>query len=472
MYIFFAPKLTDSVVRKMASDLKLEIFSYQLFETFWYTKGYLSETLGISSKYAHEYQLDPQLADIYEYFHYKAVIVKRFFYHYIFDKEISQNFSQFECSPFCISDYLSRTCGRDGLFRDLSVFERLLTSCAFMVNLCFFCDEFFGYTEIIIKAHLCWTIYFDEFKEEFYNQGGWSQLNIVSFSYAQLFELLNMGRKTEYEATANRQTFIVDCMKSVSNYENLVNCFRTKGKTITKSWVNFNLQNSNKSDDASNASEDSSKYQMLRDPKVMEQFLLQFRRLCDPTSSEMLKYLSYKRGYTCKESNRTISRSYLKLNSLNLKDTTADISSDPAIIQREIEHDLKENVDQTEEIIAIDLSLNKKNVYQTDGKIPIDLSKNNETTSSTIEKYAPQNASFFKHHFSSGEFSANKTHSATDSKLDQEAKREIDLERKSPCVKHLLRMILVLGNTGGIANVRLSLPGSNKHQRRKKSKKK
>ncbi|GFY63305.1 hypothetical protein TNIN_5751 [Trichonephila inaurata madagascariensis] len=139
----------------MASDLKFDIFAYQLFRTYWHETGLISEKLKVSSFYPEEYLSDPENADIYEDSHYTAVFFKHVFYHCVFYDELSKLQTQFEPSPSYISDYIFRTCRRDGLFGDLTIFELLLTSCAFVADLCSFCIITLGYKDVLSYVHVC-----------------------------------------------------------------------------------------------------------------------------------------------------------------------------------------------------------------------------------------------------------------------------------------------------------------------------
>ncbi|GFT76645.1 uncharacterized protein NPIL_352941 [Nephila pilipes] len=390
--------------------------------------GFLSQKLGVSFMYPDEYHLGILNTDICEESHRVAVSVKNFYYYEVFNDEISKMKPQFESSPLYICDYLSRICGRDGVFSDLSVFELLLTTCAFLIHLCFFCIEN-GFRKIISCAHLCWAVYFDEYKEDFYRHGGWNQLKILSDSYALVHNLLNMSPGRILPIEEVKRLYILDVMKAMDNYRIFESCFKANYKTSSKAWVKFNLQNLTKSE-ASDATKDTKRCQDFRNPKVIEEFLLQFRRFCYPNSSEMLKYLSCRRtqstnGNCYKKSDGTVSRSLLKIQDLTVKDTTTDT----LIRQRETEFDSKKNSNQTDDIISTDLF------------------QNSETTSNVIENVAPTNASFSKQISSNEELSVDKTRSPIDRKLNEDTRKEIDLERESPEVKSILRMILVLGNT-------------------------
>ncbi|GFQ65530.1 hypothetical protein TNCT_273581 [Trichonephila clavata] len=128
----------------MASDLKFDSFASQLFGTYWHETGLLSEKIKVSSLYPEEYLLDPENADIYEDSHYTAVFFKHIFYHCVYYDELSKLQAQFEPLPSYISDYIFRTCRRDDLFGDLSIFELLLISCAFVADLSYFCITTLG----------------------------------------------------------------------------------------------------------------------------------------------------------------------------------------------------------------------------------------------------------------------------------------------------------------------------------------
>ncbi|GFS63015.1 uncharacterized protein NPIL_317531 [Nephila pilipes] len=444
----------------MSTDLKLDMFAFQLFEAYWYKAKLLPQKIGVTSMYPDEYHLDR--TDVYEESHYIAVCVKELFYRQVFLDEISVIHPLIRDSPLYLSDYLSSAFGRDGFYRDQTVFELLFTTCAFVLRLCRFSFEN-GHKNIINYAHMCWAIYFDEYKYDFYGQGGWTRLKIVADSYILPNESLDIFPN---KINVAKQVPLL-AKKAVDNYKAFTSAFSVQCKTISKAWVKFQLQNLAKLRAANHTMKDEA----LRDPKDIEQFLLQFRRLCNPNSSEMLKYLSRSTLSTsykpCEQSNKTIFGSLLKLSHLTLNDTIVD----SVIRQREIESSSKERDNQSDKMTAVDLSLNKKDEDQTDEIIPLNLSQINEIKSKTIENDSSRNASFsIKQIASNEESSMDKTRHAIDQKLNENTRKEIDLERESPEVKCLLRMILVLGNTEGITDVLSSLPHSDTHQSKKKSK--
>ncbi|GFR03299.1 uncharacterized protein TNCT_207291 [Trichonephila clavata] len=423
----------------MASDLKLDIFAAQLFRTYWHTAGFLSEELKVSSLYPEEYHLDPTNSDVYEESHYTAVFVKHLFYHCVFDDELSKLPTPFEPSPWYISDSISRTCRRDGLFRDLTIFELLITSCAFVVELCFYCIHDFDYTDVVSYAHLCWAMYFDEYKEEFYRQGGWSQLKIVSFSYVLPNELLYPYPETLCYSHEDRVDYILNVMKAVENYKLLINFICTNCKTVAKMWVRY-LRNLNKSD-TSNIKVDRTKAQDPSDLKVIEKFLLQFRRLCDPNGTKILHdeaqlmLTDSRKQYT-----EEISQNVLKLDNFTLNHMTANQQSDFKVKQREIELPLQINDGQADKLSTIDSSRVQKNNV-TDQLVGICLLRNKDTISNIRENASSRKNSFLKLNPTSNDgFPRIGIQSASKQKQNTDTKKEIYFERESPEVKYLLRM--------------------------------
>lgn len=408
----------------MASDVKFEIFASQLFESLWHKFGYLSHKVGVLSLYPEEF---PENTQIYHECCDMAVYVKSVFYHIIFHKECFNFINEFEASPLYVSDYISRKCRRD-LLGDLTVFDLLFTSCAFVMQLSMVCILCFRYNDILSYAHLCWAMYFEEYKEEFYKKGGWSQLKILSFSYDLPFAFLTTFPSMLLDE--NKRAYIHEVLKTLHNYKAFTKCVHSDFKTVSKAWVKFRLQNLYKSD-ASGVTD-------MTNPKEVERVLLQFSLFCDPIRSKKLtnRFSTESKYSHCrKQSFGNVSQSLLKLNILN--DMTCDTDSK----QGKIQLDLKENA-QTDK----DTTCNEINVSQNTSSLKLKMT-------------------------SIVDFPHNKTQSTSEQKLNEEIKKGIDLELESPEVKCLLRMILVLGNSEGIIHVRSSLPRSNSHKRKKKSKK-
>ncbi|GFW29022.1 uncharacterized protein TNCV_2355801 [Trichonephila clavipes] len=386
----------------MASDLKFEIFASQLFGTYWYQVGYLSEKHTVSSLYP-RYPLDPKDTDIYEESHFEAVCVKQFFYHFLFRDELNKLLGQIELSPSYISDYISRTCRPDGLFDSLTIFELLFTSCAFVADLCFFCIYAFGYNDILCYAHLSWAVYFEQYKEEFYRQGGWNQLKILSLSYVRAAEFMSTYPNLISYTLENKEVFILDAMKAVSNYKTFTSHFHANCKTASKPWVKYHLHNFDKSD-ASNISEDVTKAKDLKDPKLIEKFLLQFRRRCDINALEILKVKPQSKFVdSCEQSIQKNSRSLL--NSLTLNNMTASTCN--IVKQREIKFPYQESDDQIDKQMTIGLSRVERN-DQTDQLIAINLSLNKHNSSSTRKIDMSQNTSFLEMEMSSSDKTQHK----------------------------------------------------------------
>ncbi|GFT94605.1 uncharacterized protein TNCV_1990421 [Trichonephila clavipes] len=444
----------------MASDLKFDIFASQLFGTYWYKAGFLSEKLKVSSLYPKEYHLDPENGDVYEETHYAAVFIKHLFYYCVFENELQKLPTPFEPTPLNILDYISRTCRRDGVFRDLTIFEFLVTSCAFVVELCFYCIHDLSYEDIVNYVHLCWALYFDEYKEEFYRQGGWRQLKIVSFSYVLPNEFLSPYPKRIYYSHKNRKDFILNVMKAVENYKHFISLIYTDCKTVAKAWVRYHLKNFNKSN-TSNVKVDVAKVQDLRDLKVVEKFLLQFRRLGDPNSTEILNFKAQLMFTDSrKQYSEEIAQNVLKLNNLTLNDMTANELSDFKVKQIEIELPLQVNDGQTDKLRTIDLSRGRR-YDETDELIQKGLLRNEYTILNTCENKSARKNPFLKLNTSSSNgFPRIGTQDTSKQKQNEDTKKERNFEREHPEMKCLLRTILVFGNPEGMNHLRSCLPRS------------
>ncbi|GFX37615.1 hypothetical protein TNCV_3201381 [Trichonephila clavipes] len=275
-------------------------------------------------------------------------------------------------------------------------------------------------------------MYFDEYKKEFYSQGGWSQLKSVSISYSPAREFLRMNFP---EGQTDGQLCLLNIIKAVNNYKTFSDRVHANCKTVTKKWVKFRLQNFDRSDTSCIITN------MIKDPKVMKMVSLQLKRLCDPNRSGELN-IKIQSEYRDTEK--------IPHSSLKIKCTLSDITE---VIQREIELSYQESNDRTDEVIA-------KNLSQ----------KNRDTTSS--DDNASRNNSFLKlKRTSRDDLSRIKTQGAREQKLNEENKKERDLERGRPEMRRILRMILVLGNPSGIIHVQSSLPRSDtskyKHSKKK-----
>ncbi|GFQ87377.1 uncharacterized protein TNCT_683581 [Trichonephila clavata] len=425
----------------MASDLKFEIFASRFFGAFWNEVGFLSTVPEILSLYPKEYNFDPKNADIYVESYYAAIFVRYFFYHCVFDDELRKFPTPFEPSPSYISDYISSTCESDFLFSDLTIFELLFTSIGFVIHLCFYCIRKLGYNDVLRYAHLSWAMYFDEYKEEFYSQGGWSQLKIVSLSYVLPHYSMTFYPKEIFRSNDKKLDFTLHVMKTVDNYKTFASRIHTNCKTVSKAWVKY-LLNINKSEH-SIVIKDTAKSQDIGDPKAIESFLLHFRRFCDPNTSRDLNVRAQPKFIqSCKKYTEETPRS------LNHK--KASQQSDTEVKQREFGISLQENDDQIDKLITTDLTRQK-------GK-----------TSNTGKNDESRKKSFLKQKMTSRiNFPRIKTQGTKDQKLNEETQKEVDLKRENPEVDCLLRTILVLGDPEGIAHVRSTLPSVGIRRRKK-----
>ncbi|GFY55143.1 uncharacterized protein TNIN_217001 [Trichonephila inaurata madagascariensis] len=363
---------------------------------------YVSQKHTVSSLYP-GYPLDPEDIDIYEESHLKAVCVKQFFYQFLFRDELYKLLSQIENSPSYISEYISHICRPNGLFNSLTIFELLFTSCAFVAELCFFYIYAFGYNDILCYAHISWAEYFEQNKEEFYRQGGWNQLKSLSRTYVLADEFISSYPYLISYSLEQREVFILEAMKFVNNYKTVMSPFHAYCKTASKPLVKYHLNNFNKSD-ASNILEDATKAHDLKDPKVIEKFLLQFRHVCDINALEVLKVkLQSKCVDSCKQSIQKNSRSLP--NSLTLNNMTASACN--IVEQREIKFPYQEIDYQTGKQRAISLSRDKRS-DQTDQLIAIDLSLNKPNSSSTRKIDVSQNTSFLEMEMSSSDKTQHK----------------------------------------------------------------
>ncbi|GFY63194.1 uncharacterized protein TNIN_115891 [Trichonephila inaurata madagascariensis] len=269
----------------MASDLKLEIFASELFQAFWLKENFLLRSFETSFMYRNEYHLISQNGEAYKESYFKAVSLRCQLFRHVFQKEITENLSGFQFSAMYISDYISTTCERDDLFGNLTIFERLFFTCAFVVHLSIFCYKMQSYKEVIKYAHLCWAIYFEKYMPGFYRLGGWSQLMIVSVSYNLPYDLLSTCKALTVK-DENSITFKV--LEDVNSYKNFTLFMDIDYSTISKAWVRFHLQNLDRFE-VCNGIENIKTVKDMKDSKKVEKVLTQLKRLCDPCGLESLK---------------------------------------------------------------------------------------------------------------------------------------------------------------------------------------
>lgn len=272
----------------MASDLKLEIFASQLFQTFWKKQKFFSETFEASFMYRDEYHLVSQNEKLYKESYFKAVFIRCQLFRQVFQKEISENFFLLESSAMCISDYISTTCERNDLFGNLTIFERLFSTCAFVVHLSIFCYKIKGRRDITGYAHLCWAMYFEKYSEEFYKLGGWNQLSIVSVSYVLPYELLSF---CTYLIVKDAYSLILKMTEAMDSYKNFLLFADLDYTTISKAWVIFHLQKLNRFDVCDGIKNKKSE-QNIRDSNEVEKILTHLKRFCDPCGLEALKEIA------------------------------------------------------------------------------------------------------------------------------------------------------------------------------------
>ncbi|GFQ65531.1 hypothetical protein TNCT_273591 [Trichonephila clavata] len=173
---------------------------------------------------------------------------------------------------------------------------------------------------------------------------------------------------------------------------------------------------------------DVPKANYLRDPKVVEKFLLHVRRLCDSNVTEVLNVKAHRKTTdSCKQYNKEIYLSSLKLNNLTLNDVTAS-TSDTEDKQREIGLTFQESHEQTDKLIEF-------------------YSRNKNTTSNASENDALRNNPFLKLKMTSSDhIPLIKIPGTSGQKPNEDALKEIDLERERSEVNNVLRKILVLGH--------------------------
>ncbi|GFQ97653.1 hypothetical protein TNCT_465461 [Trichonephila clavata] len=189
---------------------------------------------------------------------------------------------------------------------------------------------------------------------------------------------------------------------------------------MSKEWIQFHLQNLNRFDDC-NEIVNRKTGKDIKDIKEVEKLLTHLKRLCDPCGLETLKEIAN----TKMPANVTRSE---KSKVFPLVKNTRNIF-------------VREN---TPQLVCTDEHLLNNEVFacylKTDQSSSLENSSNDQSENELL--VIPRE---------------NKIQQIT------VTKKETDLERDSPEVKGLLRLILVLGNQQGIADIRSSLQQLDKH---------
>ncbi|KAF8770883.1 hypothetical protein HNY73_018360 [Argiope bruennichi] len=273
----------------MARDLKIEIFAYKWFHFTLREYIMLSPEYDVTEVYKDEYLAYPDCVEASNCEELcEAVMFRRWLSAKLYIKEIRAQINEFQNSQMDFYYYIIRTCNRVDLFGSLPIFEKVFATSAFVSCLCSFCYRK-NFTEVMRCSYICWAMYFDEFIDEFYEQGGWTGLKIVAASYRRPVELLNITSKQE-----SLIVVLIKIRKAIKDF------FRFKkieeiyyAENISVSWVKYYARNINKSSDNDfDYLTEESYNNELENYSEVEDSLMHLKYLCDPNGSEIVKTLN------------------------------------------------------------------------------------------------------------------------------------------------------------------------------------
>ncbi|GIX71479.1 uncharacterized protein CDAR_196081 [Caerostris darwini] len=143
-------------------------------------------------------------------------------------------------------DFIVKTFNEDW-FEPLPVFERMLATCEFVITLGVYCSfrNKYGKSDILSHIHVYWTMYFDRYSDEFYQQGGWKELKKV----ANFYRMLPSPIKKIYDLNSflKLQTTVFSCVDKGTerclNFQATIT--NNTYKSLGKLWVKFSIQNLN-----------------------------------------------------------------------------------------------------------------------------------------------------------------------------------------------------------------------------------
>ncbi|GBM63414.1 hypothetical protein AVEN_82265-2 [Araneus ventricosus] len=230
----------------MASDLKIEIFAYKCFHDAWLHKGVKDTELNILQIYGNECMKDDSYLEACDNMFENAIGCRVILFSKVYLKEMNlRNAIKWKSLSECY-DHVTRICDRDDLFGPLSVFERMLATCAFDLNVCL---SIFrpSFIDVANYGHFIWAMYFNKFTDKFYREGGWRELKRVACTYDLLIEVFAFLIKN-----TPRELFICISKGASVNYGRFKNAvkyddckYKHKGKVIFPNYgLNFTLSTS------------------------------------------------------------------------------------------------------------------------------------------------------------------------------------------------------------------------------------
>lgn len=272
-------------ILKMAVDLSIQVFSFELFNTLFIDHGFVSR--------------DPLPKAIYDevYCGYKgeihcnndiihAVYCRQAIFHDVYRLQFEYTDMAYCDGP---SDFLAYLCSTFSSheFKELKVFEHIFATSAFVVEMCLNCF-YKRNTSFRHDAYLCWAMYFDtELKRDFYEQGGWSVLKSVARSYLSPFIVIK--NCVDYNTMHLHRSLIhtVPLHKLSAGMEDFYNfqTFSDAGENLTraKTWVDFHLNSKH------SKYPNRSKFD-IKTIAGLEHLLRCLKFLCDPLGEMVLDF--------------------------------------------------------------------------------------------------------------------------------------------------------------------------------------
>ncbi|GBM63417.1 hypothetical protein AVEN_82267-1 [Araneus ventricosus] len=259
----------------MASDLKIEIFAYDIFSKLFINFGKTKPS--IFQIYGDECCKSNSYVEACDTMYYEAMLCRFLSFKTIYLKELAAKKIKSLKSLSDCYDYVIQICDRNDLFGHLTVLERMFATSAFVLTLCeYIYFETTSVIDVLNFGHLFWATYFDKFTETFYKAGGWKELGRVAESYFMFASSLDLAAQSENylnvmkEASVNYHKF----KKTAELYEY---------KHVTKHWIKFHINN------FENYITISLNYQHSIDAYEGELLLEDFKRLCDPHAENSIE---------------------------------------------------------------------------------------------------------------------------------------------------------------------------------------
>ncbi|GBM63409.1 hypothetical protein AVEN_82262-1 [Araneus ventricosus] len=260
----------------MATDFKLEIFAYDIFQTAFMSHRLIKYKPSVFELYGDECFGAPSYAEVYDDLFHKAIFCRRELFQIVYKGELMYEKIESCKSPSDLFDYLINRCDQNYLFHNLNVFERMFATCAFVVSMCVHI-YWYNIVDVISYGHLFWAIFYYQYTEEFYKEGGWNELKRVANTYDLLYEFLALFPE-------NFDNYFSAIKEATVNYRHFKKVVFSKEQHVSKMWVRFRIEN------FENYVRIPVSYEISLNPIKIEFLLEELKQFCDPRSKEALQY--------------------------------------------------------------------------------------------------------------------------------------------------------------------------------------